>query len=136
MRKKINREELAEETGYSLSSVNGCLKSMLKEGILETDHPLGFPRAIRVPGMRPVDVGKLKEVCRQLTDLLEHCRDMANGMGADPIWGKDVEALETVIGVIQAGERRTDRTRELDDRDSGEVETIGGAYEKAVYSDM
>lgn len=72
MRKKINREEileaikkyiavhgypptnreLAEATGYSLSSVNGCLKSMLKEGILETDHPLGSPRAIRVPGMR------------------------------------------------------------------------------------
>ena len=51
MRKKINREELAEETGYSLSTVNGCLKSMLKEGILETDHPLGSPRAIRVPGM-------------------------------------------------------------------------------------
>ena len=69
MRKKINREEileaikkyiavhgypptnreLAEATGYS---VNGCLKSMLKEGILETDHPLGSPRAIRVPGMR------------------------------------------------------------------------------------
>ena len=44
--------ELAEATGYSLSSVNGCLKSMLKEGILETDHPLGSPRAIRVPGMR------------------------------------------------------------------------------------
>lgn len=72
MRKKINREEileaikkyiavhgypptnreLAEATGYSLSSVNGCLKSMLKEGILETDHPLGSPHAIRVPGMR------------------------------------------------------------------------------------
>ena len=71
MRKKINREEileavktyiavhgypptnreLVEETGYSLSTVNGCLKSMLKEEILETDHPLGSPRAIRVPGM-------------------------------------------------------------------------------------
>ena len=71
MRKKINREEileavktyiavhgypptnreLVEETGYSLSTVNGCLKSMLKEGILETDHPLGSPCAIRVPGM-------------------------------------------------------------------------------------
>ncbi|OUP80896.1 UNVERIFIED_ORG: hypothetical protein B5F06_15935 [Lacrimispora saccharolytica] len=156
MRKKINREEileavktyiavhgypptnreLAEKTGYSLSSVNGCLKSMLKEGILETDHPLGSPRAIRVPGMRSVDIGKLKEVCRQLTDLLEHCRDMANGMGADPIWGKDVEALETVIGVIQTGERRNDRKRKLDERDSGEVETIGGAYEKVVYSGM
>ena len=80
--------------------------------------------------MRPVDVGKLKEVCRQLTDLLEHCRDMANGMGADLIWGKDVEALETVIGVIQAGERRNNRKRELDEQDLGEVETIGGAYEK------
>ena len=128
--------ELVEETGYSLSSVNGCLKSMLKEGILETDHPLGFPRAIRVPGMRPVDVGKLKEVCRQLTDLLEHCRDIANGMGADLIWGKDVEALETVIGVIQAGERRNNRKRELDEQDLGEVETIGGAYEKAVYTSV
>ena len=63
MRKKINQEEileaiktyiaahgypptnreLVEKTGYSLSTVNGCLKSMLKEGILETDHPLVRP---------------------------------------------------------------------------------------------
>lgn len=49
--KTVRNWELAEETGYSLSSVNGCLKSMLKEGILETDHPLDSPRAIRVPGM-------------------------------------------------------------------------------------
>lgn len=128
--------ELMEELDCGLSTVNGHLWSMLKKGMLETDHPVGASRAFRIPGMRLVDVGKLQKACRQLTDLLEHCRDMADGIDADPIWRKDVDALEAVIGVIQVGERRNDRKGELDERDSGEVETIGGAYEKAVYSDM
>lgn len=128
--------ELMEELDCGLSTVNGHLWSMLKKGMLETDHPVGASRAFRIPGMRLVDVGKLQKACRQLTDLLEHCRDMADGIDADPIWRKDVDALEAVIGVIQVGERRNDRKGELDERDSGEVETIGGAYEKVVYSGM
>lgn len=36
----------------STSSVQGHLKKMLELGMIETDVGIGYPRAIRVPGMK------------------------------------------------------------------------------------
>lgn len=91
------QRELAAEFYCSVSTINICLKELLEEGILETDHSVGSCRAYRVAGMRMVDTRKLQGVVKQLEDLMDHCRDMAAGRDADPIWGRDVEALETVI---------------------------------------
>lgn len=93
--------ELAKEFCCSLSTANTCLREMLNAGLLETDHPAGACRALRVPGMRVVNTKELESAVKQLGDLLVHCRDMAAGRDADPIWGRDVEALETVIGMIR-----------------------------------
>lgn len=68
--------------------------------MLETDHPAGACRALRVPEMRMVDTRELEGAVKQLGDLLDHCRDMAAGCDADPIWDRDVKALETVIEEI------------------------------------
>jgi len=95
------QRELAAEFYCSVSTINICLREMLEEGILETDHSVGSCRAYRVAGMRMVDIRKLQGAVKQLEDLLEHCRDMAAGRDADPIWIRDVEALETVMGAIR-----------------------------------
>ena len=95
------QRELAAEFYCSVSTINICLREMLEEGILETDHSVGSCRAYRVAGMRMVDIRKLQGAVKQLEDLLEHCRDMAAGRDADPIWIRDVEALETVMGTIR-----------------------------------
>lgn len=92
--------ELAKEFCCSLSTANACLREMLKTGMLETDHPAGACRALRVPEMRMVDTRELEGAVKQLGDLLDHCRDMAAGRDADPIWDRDVKALETVIEEI------------------------------------
>lgn len=93
--------ELAKEFCCSLSTANACLREMLNTGILETDHPAGASRAYRIAGIRMVDIRELGSVVKQLGDLLAHCRDMAAGKDADPVWGRDVEALEAVIGAVQ-----------------------------------
>lgn len=93
--------ELAKEFCCSLSTANACLREMLNTGMLETDHPAGACRALRVPEMRMVDTRELEGAVKQLEDLLDHCRDMAAGRDADPIWNRDVKALETVIGMIR-----------------------------------
>ncbi len=95
------QRELAAEFYCSVSTINICLREMLEEGILETDHSVGSCRAYRVAGMQMVDIRKLQGAVKQLEDLLEHCRDMAAGRDADPIWDRDVKALETVIGMIR-----------------------------------
>lgn len=95
------QRELAAEFYCSVSTINICLREMLEEGILETDHSVGSCRAFRIAGMRVVDIRELEGAVKQLTDLLAHCRDMAAGKDADPVWGRDVEALEAVIGAVQ-----------------------------------
>jgi DNA-binding transcriptional regulator YhcF (GntR family) len=95
------QRELAAKFYCSVSTINICLREMLEEGILETDHSVGSCRAYRVAGMRMVDIRKLQGAVKQLEDLLEHCRDMAAGRDADPIWIRDEEALETVMGAIR-----------------------------------
>jgi DNA-binding transcriptional regulator YhcF (GntR family) len=97
--------ELAKEFCCALSTANMCLREMLNAGLLETDHPAGACRALRVPGMRVVDTKELEGAVKQITDLLDHCRDMAAGRDADPIWDRDVKALETVIEGAERGDR-------------------------------
>lgn len=94
------QRELAAEFYCSVSTINICLREMLEEGILETDHSVGSCRAFRIAGMRVVDIRELEGAVKQLTDLLAHCRDMAAGKDADPVWDHDVKALETVIKEI------------------------------------
>ena len=94
------QRELAAEFYCSVSTINICLREMLEEGILETDHSVGSCRAFRIAGMRMVDTRELEGAVKQLGDLLDHCRDMAAGRDADPIWDHDVKALETVIKEI------------------------------------
>ena len=94
------QRELAAEFYCSVSTINICLREMLEEGILETDHSVGSCRAFRIAGMRVVDIRELEGAVKQLEDLLDHCRDMAAGRDADPIWDHDVKALETVIKEI------------------------------------
>ena len=77
------------------------LQEMLENEKLETDHSIGACQAFRVAGMRVVDIRELEGAVKQLEDLLDHCRDMAAGKDADPVWGRDVEALEAVIGAVQ-----------------------------------
>lgn len=98
--------ELAKEFCCSLSTANACLREMLNTGMLETDHPAGACRALRVPEMRMVDTRELEGAVKQLGDLLDHCRDMAAGRDADPIWDRDVKALKTVIGAVRIIEER------------------------------
>ena len=95
------QRDLAAEFYCSVSTINICLREMLEEGILETDHSVGSCRAFRIAGMRVVDTRELEGAVKQLGDLLYHCRDMAAGHDADPIWGRDVKALETVIRALQ-----------------------------------
>lgn len=95
------QRELAAEFYCSVSTINICLKELMEKGILETDHSVGSCRAFRVAGMRMVGTRELEGAVKQLEDLLEHCRDMAAGRDADPIWGRDVKALETVIGALR-----------------------------------
>ena len=99
------QRELAAKFCCSVSTINICLREMLEEGILETDHSVGSCRAYRVAGMRMVDIRKLQGAVKQLEDLLEHCWDMAEGRDADPIWSQDVKALEAVIGAVQQGRK-------------------------------
>ena len=100
------RRELARKFCCSVSTINICLQEMLEQGILETDHSVGSSRAFRIAGMRVVDTRKLQGAVKQLGDLLNHCRDMAAGKDADPIWGRDAEALEAVIGAVRITEER------------------------------
>ena len=93
--------DLAKELDCSLSTVNEYLRKMMNAGMLETDHPFGACRAFRVPEMRMVDIRELEGAVKQLEDLLDHCRDMAAGRDADPIWSRDVKALEMVIRAVQ-----------------------------------
>lgn len=95
------QRELAAKFCCSVSTINIYLQEMLENEKLETDHSIGSCRAFRVAGMRVVDTRKLQGAVKQLEDLLEHCRDMAAGRDADPIWNRDVKALETVIGMIR-----------------------------------
>lgn len=106
--------ELAKEFCCALSTANMCLREMLNAGLLETDHPAGACRALRVPGMRVVDTKELEGAVKQITDLLDHCRDMAAGRDADPIWDRDVKALETVIEAVQKGETDERDTKRSD----------------------
>lgn len=98
--------ELAKELECSLSTMNEYLRKMMNAGMLETDHPFGACRAFRIAGMRVVDIRELQGAVKQLEALLDHCRDMAAGKDADPIWGRDVEALEAVIEAIRITEER------------------------------
>lgn len=93
--------ELAAKFCCSVSTINIYLQEMLEDEKLETDHSIGACRAFRVAGMRMVDTRELEGAVKQLGDLLDHCRDMAAGKDADPVWGRDVEALEAVIGAVQ-----------------------------------
>lgn len=95
------QRELAAKFCCSVSTINIYLQEMLEDEKLETDHSVGSCRAYRVAGMRVVDTRELQGAVKQLGDLLYHCRDMAAGRDADPIWGRDVEALETVIGTLR-----------------------------------
>ena len=98
--------ELAAKFCCSVSTINIYLQEMLEDEKLETDHSIGACRAFRVAGMRMVDTRELEGAVKQLGDLLDHCRDMAAGKDADPIWGRDVEALEAVIGAVRITEER------------------------------
>ncbi len=100
------QRELARKFCCSVSTINICLQEMLEQGILETDHSVGSSRAFRIAGMRVVDTRKLQGAVKQLEDLLDHCRDMAAGKDADPIWSQDVKALKTVIGAVRITEER------------------------------
>ncbi len=108
------QRELARKFCCSVSTINICLQEMLEQGILETDHSIGACRAFRVAGMRVVDIRELEGAVKQLEDLLDHCRDMAAGRDADPIWDRDVEALETVIRALQKGETDERDTKRSD----------------------
>ena len=100
------QRELAAKFCCSVSTINIYLQEMLEDEKLETDHSIGACRAFQVAGMRMVDTGELEGAVKQLGDLLNHCRDMAAGKDADPIWGRDVEALEAVIGAVRITEER------------------------------
>lgn len=95
------QRELAAKFCCSVSTINIYLQEMLEDGKLETDHSIGACRAFRAAGMRVVDTREMEGAVKQLTDLLAHCRDMAAGKDADPVWGRDMEALEAVIGAVQ-----------------------------------
>lgn len=99
------QRELARKFCCSVSTINICLQEMLENEKLETDHSIGACRAFRVAGMRVVDIRELEGAVKQLEDLLDHCRDMAEGRDADPIWSQDVKALEAVIGAVQQGRK-------------------------------
>jgi len=94
------QRELAAKFCCSVSTINIYLQEMLENEKLETDHSIGACRAFRAAGMRVVDTREMEGAVKQLTDLLDHCRDMAAGRDADPIWDHDVKALETVIKEI------------------------------------
>lgn len=100
------QRELAAKFCCSVSTINIYLQEMLEDEKLETDHSIGACRAFQVAGMRMVDTRELEGAVKQLGDLLNHCRDMAAGKDADPIWGRDVKALETVIGAVRITEER------------------------------
>ena len=100
------QRELAAKFCCSVSTINIYLQEMLEDEKLETDHSIGACRAFQVAGMRMVDTRELEGAVKQLGDLLNHCRDMAAGKDADPIWGRDVEALEAVIGAVRITEER------------------------------
>lgn len=100
------QRELTAKFCCSVSTINIYLQEMLEDEKLETDHSIGACRAFRVAGMRVVDTRELEGAVKQLGDLLNHCRDMAAGKDADPIWGRDVEALEAVIGAVRITEER------------------------------
>ena len=93
--------ELAAKFCCSVSTINIYLQEMLEDEKLETDHSIGACRAFRVAGMRMVDTRELEGAVKQLEDVLDLWRDMAAGKDADPVWGRDVEALEAVIGAVQ-----------------------------------
>ena len=61
-----------------------------------------------------VDIRELGSAVKQLGDLLNHCRDMAAGKDADPIWDRDVKALEKVIRAVQKGETDERDTKRSD----------------------
>lgn len=45
--------EICDMTGLkSTSTVHGHIDRLLKEGLLETDHGIGAPRTLRVPGYK------------------------------------------------------------------------------------
>ena len=100
------QRELAAKFCCSVSTINIYLQEMLEDEKLETDHSIGACRAFQVAGMRMVNTRELEGAVKQLGDLLNHCRDMAAGKDADPIWGRDVEALEAVIGAVRITEER------------------------------
>ena len=100
------QRELAAKFCCSVSTINIYLQEMLENEKLETDHSIGACRAFRVAGMPVVDIRELEGAVKQLEDLLDHCRDMAAGKDADPIWGRDAEALEAVIGAVRITEER------------------------------
>ena len=100
------QREISDSLGCSLYKVNEYIRDTLDDGTLETDHPAGASRAYRIAGMRVVDTRELGSAVKQLGDLLNHCRDMAAGKDADPIWSRDVEALEAVIGAVRITEER------------------------------
>ena len=108
------QRELAAKFYCSVSTINICLKELMEEGILETDHSVGSCRAYRVAWMRVVDTRKLQGAVKQLGDLLYHCRVMAAGRDADPIWDRDVKALEMVIEAVQKGETDERDTKRSD----------------------
>ncbi len=50
----------------STSTVHEHLKIMLNEGIIESDAGLGCPRAIRVPGMKFVEVENVSDYVQSI----------------------------------------------------------------------
>lgn len=94
--------EIGAVVGLSSSaSVHRQLTQAIDDGILETDAMAGSPRALRVPGMRWINIQEYTGVVRQLASLREHCQAMAAEPESAEDWKRDVEALDRVMTALR-----------------------------------
>lgn len=49
----------------------------------------------------------LREILEQMKNLQAHCEDMIDKEDPDSIWRSDVEALGSVIGILERMERQS-----------------------------
>ena len=49
----------------------------------------------------------LREILEQMKSLQEHCEDMIDKEDPDSIWRSDVEAIGSVIGILERMERQS-----------------------------
>lgn len=49
----------------------------------------------------------LREILEQMKSLQAHCEDMVDKEDPDSIWRSDVEALGSVIGILERMERQS-----------------------------